>query len=111
MGWVGMALQSQGPYPTLHAHLPVYLQADKGVRVAIGIHGGEVGAAQHPHQQAATLGAVAQGQQDAPTLLPKHLRLHLLLQVQAVVRPCPAEARSPSEHKWLQRNQAVKLLP
>lgn len=53
-------------------------QADEGVRVAVGVHGGEVGAAQHAHQQAAPLRAVAQRQQDAPALLPGHLRLHLL---------------------------------
>lgn len=35
-------------------------QADIGVRVAVGVHGGKVGAAQHPHQQATPLRAVTQ---------------------------------------------------
>lgn len=43
------------PLPTcLHS------QADEGVRVAVGIHGGKVGTAQHAHQQATPLRAVAQ---------------------------------------------------
>lgn len=61
MGLSGVPLQSQR-FSLSHSPCPpacFYSQADKGVRVAIGIHGGQVGTAQHAHQQATSLGAVA----------------------------------------------------
>lgn len=98
---LGAALETGSGEPPLPTCVSIHLhsQADKGVRVAVGVHGGKVGAAQHTHQQAALPGAVAQGQQDAPALLPCCLRL--LLQGWAVVsrvqpRACPPSPASVS---------------
>lgn len=44
------------------------LHFDEGVRVAVGVHGGQVGTAYDPNHQAALLRVVAQRHQDASTL-------------------------------------------
>lgn len=44
------------------------LHFDKGVRVAVGVHGSQMGAAYDTHQQAAFLCVIAQRHQDAATL-------------------------------------------
>lgn len=73
-----MALERGSGEPPRPAYLsPLHSQADEGVRIAIGIHGGKVGTAQDTHQQAALPRAVAQRQQDAPALVPCCLRLLL----------------------------------
>lgn len=92
---LGVAPERGSGEPPLPTCLSTRLhsQADKGVRVAVGIHGGEVGTAQHSHQQAAPPRAVAQGQQDASPLLP--CCLHLLLQGWAVVSPVQPEPAHP----------------
>lgn len=44
------------------------LHFDEGVRVAVWVHGGQVGTADDPNQQAALLCVVAERHQDASTL-------------------------------------------
>jgi len=46
----------------------MYSHFDKGVRVAVGVHGGQVGTADDAHQQAALLRVVAQRHQDTASL-------------------------------------------
>lgn len=45
------------------------LHFDIGVRVAVGIHGSQVNAAHHSHNEAVGLGAVHEGHQDPAALL------------------------------------------
>lgn len=51
------------------SHAAAYLHFDIRVRVAVSVHGSQVNAAHHPHNETVGLGAVHEGHQDPTTLL------------------------------------------
>lgn len=55
--------------PYSFSHSAAYLHFDIRVRVAISVHGSQVNAAHHSHDETVGLGAVHEGHQDPTALL------------------------------------------
>lgn len=74
---------------------------DVGVGVAIDVHGGQVGAAHDAHQQPPAPRAVAEAQQDAPTLFQQPGALLCLFQLWGRRRGQPASSPPPTQMRSL----------
>lgn len=72
------------------------LHFDKRVRVAVGVHGCEMGTADDPHQQATLLRVVAQRHQDSATLGEKNKGKKKRASTDA--RSCPDEHPANRQH-------------